>query len=92
MTTKTEDDIQREKDAVQKMIGAKGAMETALVRIGRLETTLSEIASVLDDAAKRVGPDLYIKTYYWPRNGSDERTVRLQEQLQRMSKLAREVV
>ena len=38
MTTKTEDEIAREKEAVQKMVGAKSAMETAIKRIQRLDT------------------------------------------------------
>lgn len=93
MTTKTDDEIQREKDAVAKMIGAKSAMETALERISRLQRTLDGMAGALDDAAKRVGPDLYIKTYFWPgRNGSEMVTVPLQEQLKRVAQMAREVL
>lgn len=88
---KTEDEIQREKDAVQKMIGAKGAMETALQRIQRLETALKGIASILDDAANKLGDGLYIKTHYHGTNNSGEQSVLLKEQLKRASEISRKV-
>lgn len=40
MTTKTEEQAEKDKEAVQKMIGAKSAMEAAIRRIERLEWAL----------------------------------------------------
>ena len=72
MILKTEDEIAREKDAVQKMIGAKGAMEAALKRIKRLEETLHYIDTILADMHKNVGQNLYVKTFYHGRGGGEE--------------------
>ena len=64
MTTKTEDEIAREKEAVQKMVGAKSAMEAALSRIDRLQKAMSSIDLVLSDMQRHAGDGLYVKTHY----------------------------
>lgn len=64
MTTKSEDEIAREKEAVQKMVGAKSAMETAINRIARLEAELKYSALVIEDVAKAVGPTLFYRTFH----------------------------
>lgn len=61
---KTEDEIAREKELVQKMVGAKSAMETAISRIERLERTLSLLDLILSDMAENVGDRLYVKTFH----------------------------
>lgn len=60
---KTEDEIAREKELVQKMVGAKSAMETAIKRIERLELVLGMLDRILSDMAENVGDRLYVKTY-----------------------------
>ena len=81
MTAKTDDEIAREKEAVQKMIGAKSAMETALQRIRRLEDTLGHIDAILADMRGKVGEGLYVKTFYHGASGSGEATVTLKSQI-----------
>ncbi len=81
MNVKTEDEIAREKDAVQKMIGAKGAMEAALKRIERLEGALSSVNMVLEDMRKKVGQNLYVKTYHHG-GASGEAVVSLSAQIE----------
>lgn len=63
-TTKTEDDIARDKEAVEKMKGAKGAMEAALRRIDTLETTLRNVVPYLDECKKATSPNVAIRTFY----------------------------
>lgn len=64
MLEKTDDQIEREKEAVQKMIGAKGAMENSLKRINTLENALRKIVSLHEEAMRAVGSDAQIKTNY----------------------------
>lgn len=78
---KTEDEIAREKEAVQKMVGAKGAMEAALKRIERLEMALGQVNNILADMKQRVGPGLYVKTFYHGTNASGEATISLFDQI-----------
>lgn len=80
MTTKTEDEIAREKEAVQKMVGAKSAMEAALSRIERLQQALKQIDTVLTDAQRHVGDGVYVKTHYHG-GSAGEQTVKLKDQL-----------
>lgn len=82
MTTKTEDEIAREKDAVQKMIGAKGAMEAALKRIERLEGALRHVDQIASDMCAKFGDGLYIKTYYHGGPDSGEKVIPLKSQVE----------
>lgn len=91
MTDKTEDQIAREKDAVQKMIGAKSAMEAALTRITTLERTLGDIDRILSDMSQRVGDGLGFKTYHHGK-GSGEDFISIRAQCQRVSEIARKVL
>ena len=88
---KTEDEIAREKDAVQKMIGAKGAMETAIKRIERLEQTISSILMISDDMASKVGDSLAYRTYYHGIKSEGASYVTVQEQLRRIGEIGRSV-
>ena len=89
---KTNDDIQREKDAVQKMIGTKSAMVTVLDRVERLENALKAIVLHLDDLSPKVGDGLHIKTFYHGSNGSGENIVSVRGQIDRVSGMARKVL
>ena len=88
MTTKTEDDIAKEKEAVQKMVGAKGAMEASLKRIERLEGALKHLNCILSDMQSRVGDGLYVNTHYHGKATTGEATVKIKDQIQ----YAREVI
>lgn len=81
MTAKTDDEIAREKEAVQKIVGAKSAMEAALQRINRLERTLSHVDAILTDMRGNVGDGLYIKTFHHGGSGNGEATVTLKSQI-----------
>lgn len=59
---KTEEAIERERKAVQAMVGAKGAAERVLSRNDRLSSRLNAVILSLGDIKANVG-DLYIKTY-----------------------------
>ncbi|OOY15097.1 hypothetical protein [Thioclava sp. DLFJ4-1] len=79
---KTEDEIAREKEQVQKMIGAKGAMEAAIKRIERLEKAISHAECILSDMRGKVGEGLYVKTFYHGRTiGDGEQTISLRDQI-----------
>lgn len=78
---KTEDEIAREKEAVEKMKGAKGAMELVLQRQATLETALKQVLIVVDEVKRAVGPSLLIKSYSHARGG-DATIIPLQEVLQ----------
>lgn len=88
---KTDDEIAREKDAVQKMIGAKGAMETAIKRIERLETTISAILLISDDMAEKVGDSLSYRTFYHGTNAEGAHFVGVKSQLLRIGAIGRNV-
>ena len=79
---KTEDEIAREKEAVQKMVGAKSAMEAALSRIDRLQKALSHADTILNDAQHHAGDGIYVRTHRHGIVGKDgEQCVKLKDQL-----------
>lgn len=78
---KTEDDIAREKEAVQKMIGAKSAMEAALSRIERLQSAIGSVQMILSDLHKNLGDGLYVKTFHHGSSGNGEATIKAKDQL-----------
>lgn len=92
MTSKTEDDVAREKDAVQKMIGAKGAMEAALKRIERLEGALRHADQIASDMRAKFGDGLYIKTYYHGESGGGEKVVSLKSQVEYLRSMIAKVL
>jgi predicted Zn-dependent protease len=63
MTTKTEDQIEADKQAVQKMIGAKSAMESALRRIHTLESALNVAKARIEEIGRAHGDNLAIAVY-----------------------------
>lgn len=63
MTAKTEDQIESDKQAVQKMIGAKSAMESALRRIQTLEGALRTARARIEEIGKGHGDQLAIAVY-----------------------------
>lgn len=67
--TKTEDQIAKDKDAVQKMIGAKTAMEAALRRIQSLESALRTAKVRIEEIQRAQGDSLAIAVY---RDGSQK--------------------
>lgn len=79
---KTDAEIASEKDAVEKMRGAKGAMELVLQRQATLETTLKYVLGVIEEVKRVVGPSILIKSVYHGRNSFEAQTVPLQEVLQ----------
>ncbi|MDA3888966.1 MAG: hypothetical protein PF443_09250 [Allgaiera sp.] len=83
---KTEDEVAREKDQVQKMIGAKGAMEAAISRIARLEGAISQAERVIADLSKNVGDGLYVNTFYHGQSGG-EKAISVKAQLAYMKSL-----
>lgn len=93
MTTKTEDEIAREKEAVQKMVGAKSAMEAALSRLDRLQKAMANIDAILADAQRHVGDGVYVKTYHHGLAGTPgETTVKLKDQIGYARRLIQGVV
>lgn len=60
MTDKTEEQIAREKAAVDAMKNAKSNMGTALERIATLESALAGAIAALSWTKKHVGQDSYI--------------------------------
>lgn len=93
MSDKTEERIAAEKEAIQKMVGAKGAMDTALQRIERLEGTIKHMALMLDDVAKNVGEGTLMRTYYGEgRTSSSAEVVTMRTQLQSIAAKGRNVL
>jgi hypothetical protein len=92
MTDKTEDQIAREKEAVQKMIGAKGAMETAIARINRLENAIEGMVRLIDDLKQACGEKAMFSTYHHGENRSDgPKAVFVRQQLARIAQIGRDV-
>lgn len=60
---KTEDQVEADKIAVQKMIGAKSAMEAALRRIQALEEALRRSRSRIEEIGNGHGDKLAIAVY-----------------------------
>jgi predicted Zn-dependent protease len=63
MPSKTEDQIEADKQAVQKMIGAKSAMESALRRIQTLESALRTAKTRIEEIGRGHGDQLAIAVY-----------------------------
>ena len=70
MTDKTDEQVAKEKAAVDAMRNARGNMATVLDRVGSLEAALRDAAGQLDEAAKHM-PNAYryesrqtLKEYY----------------------------
>ena len=64
MADKTEDQIQREKEAVAKMVGAKSAMEAALQRIATLEEYGARMARLAHELGRFASQEALIRTNY----------------------------
>lgn len=92
MTEKTEERIAAEKEAVQKMVGAKGAMDTTLHRIQRLEDTIRSMNNHLDDIAGKLGDGLLTRTFYVDGNGSGPQTIPLRQQIASIAAKGRAVL
>ena len=75
--TKPDDDVAREREAVQKLIGARGAMETALLRIHRLEQAISTMLVYNDEVAAGIGDGLFVQSVYRQLILSSEALLRL---------------
>jgi len=63
MTTKTEDQAEKDKAAVQKMVGAKTAMEAAIRRIERLESALRVAKSRIEQMQTAHGDRLGFRVH-----------------------------
>lgn len=61
-----EERIEKDKEAVQKMIGAKSAMEASIREIERLRETIRRMSSAHQDCMKVVGSDAYVRAYRKP--------------------------
>ncbi len=62
--TKSEEQIAKDKEAVQRMIGAKSAMEAAQRRIETLESTLKAVRSRCDCVSKAFGDAAHFNVYH----------------------------
>ena len=93
MTIKTEGEIAREKEAVQKMIGAKSAMETTLMRVKRLEDTIGQMVILIDDMKGAVGESTMFGTYHHGErdNSSGPKPVLVRKQMARIAQMGRDV-
>lgn len=67
-TTETQTQIDKDKEAVAKMIGAKSAMEAALRRIDTLETALKRCETLHVEAMKGTTDAACIFTHYSGQN------------------------
>lgn len=88
---KTEDEIAREKDMVQKMVGAKSAMDAALSRIDRLQKTIERMVSMIDDVSGAFGETLMYPTYQHGENSSDRKPIAVKKQMARIAQMGRDV-
>lgn len=88
---KTEDEIAREKDMVQKMVGAKSAMDAALSRIDRLQRTIERMVCLIDDVSGAFGETLMYQTYQHGENSSDRKTIAVKKQMARIAQMGRDV-
>lgn len=89
---KTDEEIAKEKEAVQKMVGAKGAMETALNRIQRLERELSSVCNIMEEIAKAIGDNTLYRTYSHGEAGNEARAVSVANNLRRFVASARAIL
>lgn len=89
--TKPDDDVAREREAVQKLIGARGAMETALLRIHRLEQAISTMLVYNDEVAAGIGDGLFVVTFRH-NDGSGAKPIRLKDYLLKTSEIGRKVL
>ena len=64
MAEKSEDQIQRDKEAVAKMHGAKSAMESALRRIASLEEAGKKMAVLHHEAVSILSENALVSTKY----------------------------
>ena len=92
MTKKTEDDVDREKEAVAKMVGAKSAMEAMISRHDRLVSALKAVNEIAQDMGRRVGEDMCIKTYnHGERGETGSKFVSIRSQLARIKATVEEL-
>lgn len=77
------------KEAIQKMVGAKSAMETAIKRIERLERELLFACQTMEEVAKATGDNLLYRTYRHGGNQTDASVVQISVNLRRISAAAR---
>jgi len=91
MNTKDEEQIAREKEAVQKMVGAKSAMETAIMRISRLEAAIGNMVMLIDDVSGAFGEKAMFSTFHHGEGGGGHRAVSVKEHLSRIAKIGRDV-
>ena len=90
MASKTETEIERDKEAVAKMIGAKSAMEAALRQHDRLRLTVEQLLRGLAEVKKVSGPDVMIRTYCGP--GREVETMTVHKMIEYLDAKAREVL
>jgi hypothetical protein len=62
-TTKSEEQVAKDKEAVARMIGAKSAMEAAQRRIELLEGALRQAKVNLEAISKPFGPEVFINVW-----------------------------
>ncbi|PWJ81510.1 hypothetical protein C7441_11042 [Pseudaminobacter salicylatoxidans] len=67
-TTKAEEQIAKDKEAVKAMTGAKAAMEATLRRIAILEQAISAVRRECQIAAKTYGDGVHIRVYNYKTN------------------------
>lgn len=62
MTDKSQDQIEKDKEAVAKMIGAKSNMEAAIRRIAALEDGVRRLDNLVKEQSRLIAPDAKITT------------------------------
>ena len=93
ISMKTEAEIEKEKDAVARMVGAKSAMQLMIDRHTTLVSALEFVNTLIEDMAKSVGEDLYIRTFHHgERNKDGAQCVQVKAQLKRITDRVNSVV
>lgn len=62
-TTKTEEQIAKDKEAIAKMVGAKSAMEAAIRRIEVLEKCIESVREQVDVIGKSFNENVHLNVY-----------------------------
>ncbi len=92
MIDKPESQIEKEKDAVKKLTGARSAMDSALKRIHTLEDAIKTMRLLTAEARNHLGENLYIRTYYHEDRDSGSKTIPVSALFDRIRKTADSVL
>ena len=88
---KNEEQIEKEKDAVAKMVGAKSAMQLMIERHDRLVAELKRINLIAYDVAKNAGSLSYKTTLHDHKENGTFQFMTIKDQMERISAAVRKV-